>query len=74
MPVIVWRKSAMAEFVLKNKVGIIIDKLDDISYELQKITEEEYKEMQENSKVIAQELMQGKYLTQAIKELQNLNI
>ncbi len=64
----------MAEFVLKNKVGIIIDKLDDISYELQKITEEEYKEMQENSKVIAQELMQGKYLTQAIKELQNLNI
>ena len=59
----------MAEFVLKNRVGIIIDKLDDIGYELQKVTEEEYEEMLKNSKNISEELIEGKYLTQAIKEI-----
>lgn len=59
----------MAEFVLKNRVGIIIDKLDDIGYELKKITEEEYQEMLDNSRHISEELIKGKYLTQAIKEI-----
>ena len=69
LPVIVWRKSAMAEFVLKNKVGIIIDKLEDLGNETRNITDEEYEEMKQNAKHISEELKEGKYLTQAINSV-----
>ena len=72
LPVIVWRKSAMAEFVLKNKVGIVIDKLEDIGYEIKKITEEEYEEMKNNAKDISEELTKGEYLMQTIKNISNI--
>lgn len=69
LPVIVWKESAMAEFVEKNKVGITIEKLDDIPFAVQKIIDEEYAKMIENTKVISQDLRRGEYLKKSIYKI-----
>ncbi len=69
LPVIVWKKSAMAEFVKNNKVGITIEKLEDISSEIQKITNEEYIEMVNNTKKISEDLRRGEFLKKSIKRI-----
>ena len=66
LPVIVWKNSAMAEFVENNKVGITIERLEDISFEIQKITDEEYSKMIENTKAISEKLKRGEYLRKSI--------
>ncbi len=70
LPVIVWSNSAMADFVTKNKLGITVDKLEDISKKIAELTEEEYKEMINNAKNVSNSLKQGKYLSKAIEKLE----
>ena len=69
LPVIVWKNSAMAEFVENNKVGITIERLEDISFEIQKITDEEYSKMIENTKAISEKLKRGEYLRKSIYKI-----
>lgn len=69
LPVIVWKESAMAEFVLKNNVGITVDSLDDIMSKIEYISEEEYYEMINNTKEISRRLKKGEYLKKAIEKI-----
>lgn len=69
IPVIVWKKSALAEFVTKNNVGITIDNLEKLSEELNKITGNQYSTMLENAKKISKKTTSGNYLTQAINSV-----
>ena len=66
IPVIVWKESAMADFVLKNKLGITVEKLEDIGRKISEITEEEYREMIQNTVKISNRLKTGEYLKKAI--------
>lgn len=70
LPVIVWKESAMAEFITKNKLGIAVDKLEDISKKIEELTDEEYKKMINNTKEVSNGLRKGKYLSEAIKKLE----
>ena len=69
LPVIVWKNSAMAEFVENNKVGITIERLEDISFEIQKSTDEEYSKMIANTKAISEKLKRGEYLRKSIYKI-----
>ena len=69
LPVIVWKNSAMAEFVENNKVGITIERLEDIEFEIQKLTDEEYSKMIENTKAISEKLKRGEYLRKSIYKI-----
>lgn len=69
IPIIVWKEAAIAKFVLDNNVGIVINKLDDIRSVVDKITDEEYKIMLNNTKKISINLKDGKYLIDAIKNI-----
>jgi len=69
LPVIVWNEAAMADFVIENKVGITVKKLDDINREIQKISEEDYKEMIDNTRKISERLKNGYYLKAAINKI-----
>lgn len=70
LPVIVWKKSAMADFITKNKLGIIVDKLEEISKKISELTKEEYEEMISNAKNVSNSLRKGKYLSKAIEKLE----
>lgn len=69
LPVIIWEKAAMAEFVIKENVGITIDNLNNLSYVLEKMTEEDYNFMVENTQRIAKKLKNGQYTIDVIEKL-----
>ena len=69
MPIIIWREAALAEFVDKNKLGIVVDNLSQIKPILDKMTKEEYQEIKSNTIKIAHKLRSGFYIKKAITEL-----
>ena len=69
MPIIIWREAALAEFVDRNKLGIVVDNLSQIKPILDKMTREEYQEIKSNTIKIAHKLRSGFYIRKAITEL-----
>lgn len=66
MPILIWRKAALSEYVEENKVGLVIDSLTDIDILLQNITMEKYQEMQKNLEIISDKIRNGHYTNKAI--------
>lgn len=67
MPVIVWKKAAISKFILDNNVGIAVDSLEDIDEILEKITNQEFLEMQVNAHQLAHKLRSGLMIKNAIQ-------
>lgn len=65
LPVIVWEKAAIADFVRKNNVGICISSLRELDQCLQQITQEEYLMMKNNAREIGEKLGKGYYFKKA---------
>ena len=42
MPVIVWKDAAIADFILKNEVGIVVESLDSLEGRIKDMSYEEY--------------------------------
>ena len=68
-PVVVWKESALAHFILKQKCGIAVSSLYDLETELSNLTEEEYNELVRNARRIGSQLQEGKYLLTALAKL-----
>ncbi len=68
MPVVVWSEAAIADFVLKNNVGITIDNLNNLQDVLSRITDEEYDKMRSNAQDISKKLRSGYYTKRAISK------
>lgn len=66
IPIIVWKKSALATFVEDNNVGIAIDSLNELNGKLEQISENDYKNMLKNTKKISDKTKRGKFLEDAI--------
>lgn len=69
MPVITWRKAAIATFIKKYHVGVIVDHLNDIDQVMDQITKEQYESMQENAVKIAAKVREGYYIKRAVNDL-----
>lgn len=69
MPVITWKKAAIAKFIEKNQVGLIVDHLSEVQQALKQITKEQYDEMQERATQIALNVRKGRYIKQAVETL-----
>ena len=67
LPVIVWKKSAIASFVEKNKIGYTISKLADIN----KIDFSEYHKYRENAIKIGKQIRKGNYIITAFDKILN---
>ena len=65
-PLVVWKQSALSHFVLENGCGIAIDSLHDLSWEIEKLSEEDYQKLLESTKCIGNNIRQGHYLKQAL--------
>lgn len=66
MPVVVWSKAAIADFILENKAGIVVDSLYELEESLSKVSAEEYSEMLRNAREIGKRLREGFYFYKAI--------
>lgn len=63
IPVIVWSRSGMANFVREHACGITIDRLGDLD---QAIHTADYEKLKEAALAVAPKLWEGYYLSQAI--------
>ncbi len=66
LPPIVWKESAMAEWVQQQRIGIAVSSLYDLKESLEGITENEYREFQHNMKEIRRKMAEGYYLKNAM--------
>ncbi len=66
IPVVIWSKAALADFVTANGCGITVDSLFDIPDALNALTEEQYLKMRENTREISKKLTDGYYLKKAV--------
>ncbi len=72
LPVILWEKSGLAPFIKENKAGIAISSLRNIENILKQITDEQYKEMQNNARSLAQKLRKGYFAHTAIEKAETI--
>ena len=69
LPVIVWKESALADYIEKNNLGISVNSLDEINTKTKKITNQQYKKMCDNVLKISKRLKSGLFLETAIKTI-----
>lgn len=69
IPVIVWKESALADFIVKNNVGIAVGSLKDIRSKIEKMTDKDYKEMLDNVSKISSKTKNGEFLNEAINKI-----
>ena len=69
MPVITWKKAAVAKFVEENGVGFTVDRLEEIPEVIDKITSEDYTRMYENVIAVSIKVREGYFLITALKEV-----
>lgn len=70
IPVIVWKEAAIAEFVEKNGVGIVTERIDDLQKTLGDITQEQYQAMQQNVNRVRKRLIDGGFLRAVLGEIE----
>lgn len=69
MPVIVWKWSAMADFVRENHLGLVVDTLDEIPAAIRALTPQDYADMASAARAWGESLRQGGMTRRALKEL-----
>ena len=68
-PLVVWKESALAHFVLDKQCGIAIDSLHDLQKALDDLTDRDYMELSANARQVGVALRNGDYLKSAISRL-----
>ena len=68
-PLVVWKESALAHFILEKSCGIAVTSLHDLEAVLQNLSEKEYADLSENARRIGKDLREGYYLRSALKKL-----
>ena len=68
-PLVVWKESALAHFVLDKQCGIAVDSLHDLQKSLDDLTDQDYMELSANARQAGVALRSGDYLKSAISKL-----
>lgn len=71
IPVVTWKQAAIADFVQKNQVGVVVESLEDLEEELNQVSDAQYSLMKENAESVGAKLREGYYLRRAIQEIYN---
>ena len=70
MPVIAWSDAAIAEFIQRNHIGIVLDRIDCLLDALAEISDAQYQEMKKNVFRIRERLVTGDYLRTVLKAIE----
>ena len=71
MPVIVWEQAAIAPWIREQKLGLTVKSLEEIPELINRMTEEEYKEMLQNVKKTGEHLREGSSLKKITDEIES---
>lgn len=71
-PILIWKEAALAGFVEENKIGISIENLADLEAVLGRITEEQYADMKENIRKMAEAVRTGEFMRRAIEKAEQI--
>ena len=66
LPLIVWKKSAIAKFVKENNVGVSVDSLYELDDVLKNISNDDYRKMKENVNLVSAKIRNGFYMKRAL--------
>lgn len=69
LPLIVWEKSAVAEFVLQNNIGFSVGSLHDIETVIKNLPASQYELMQQNIIPIREKMAKGYFLKSVLRQL-----
>lgn len=69
IPVIVWNKAAIADFIQKNRIGITVESLNELSYTIQNMPDEQYKVLKKNAVIMGDKLREGQMLSRVLEKL-----
>lgn len=67
-PLIVWSKSALADYLVKNRLAVAVDSLEDIPARLAAVSEEEYRHYVESVNIWKEKLRNGEMLRKVLKQ------
>lgn len=69
LPVFVWSRAGLAEFVCENQCGFVINSLEEITSILENLTPEKYEQLRGNVRQISENIRRGYYLERALNEV-----
>ncbi len=69
LPIIIWRKAAMARFVEENGIGICVDSLREINGIYRRLAQVDYDRMCDNVARVSRMMSEGKFFSYAISRL-----
>lgn len=72
MPVITWKKAAIADFIKKYKIGFAVDSLYDIEKHIDNMDNEQYKIYVQNIKKLQEKVCTGYFTKRALYEVEKL--
>lgn len=67
LPVIVWKGSGLADFVLNHQVGIAVDSILDLPLKLQSMTIDNYELYRTNAQAESKKIIHGFYFIEALR-------
>ena len=68
IPVIVWQQAAIADFIIKNKIGITVESLHDVEKAINSISQQDYDLMRRNAKSLGNKLRSGYFTKKALSK------
>lgn len=63
LPLIVWKESALAEYVIEKGIGICVNRIEDLLNELAALTKAQYERMRQNLQQIRSKIINGEELS-----------
>lgn len=69
IPIIVWKKAAIAKLVNDYNIGIVIDNLRELDSVLDNVDLDQYKELKKNTEILGKKLREGFFIKRALREL-----
>ncbi|MDL2256072.1 galactofuranosyltransferase [Parabacteroides sp. OttesenSCG-928-K15] len=68
LPIIIWKKAALATFVEEHNIGICVNSLEELNQILPSMSLETYKQLKKNITTISEKVAEGYYFMHAYKE------
>ncbi|MDT2740338.1 hypothetical protein [Enterococcus canintestini] len=69
VPVIIWKKAALSEFITANGIGFAVDRLDEIDGILDNMSEKEYNLMLSRTTKISEKIKNGYFIKTALNSI-----
>ena len=69
LPVVIWDKAALADFVTEHKVGITVSSLRNLESAIAQVSADEYNNMVDNAVSLGKQLTQGFYFNSVLERI-----